>query len=138
MLTSIPEGVLSDLQLKKFIKTLSLDRGVFRGVYSRDRLPKRKKRSEFGILNLDSSRNKGTHWCAWRRIKNIIFYFDPWGIPPPIEFRHYANPIKVVFSTRTFQNYFCEHCGALCLIFILIDQVWRIHDYLFCQEKQAI
>ena len=39
----------------------------FRGVFSRDRLPK-KIRKECGIINLDDIQGPGTHWVCYRNL----------------------------------------------------------------------
>ena len=36
----------------------------FRGVFLRNTLPKRPNQKGYGILNLDSSSGRGTHWVA--------------------------------------------------------------------------
>ena len=54
---------LSNFEIIDPAKKLSLD--GFRGVLSRDTLPKQAKLSECGILNLDSSSADGTHWVMW-------------------------------------------------------------------------
>ena len=39
----------------------------FRGIYSRDGLPK-KIRKECGIINLDDIKGPGTHWVCYRNL----------------------------------------------------------------------
>ena len=36
----------------------------FRGVFLRDELPKKPRKNECGIMNLDSSNGEGTHYIA--------------------------------------------------------------------------
>ena len=43
----------------------------FRGIYSRDGLPK-KIRKECGIINLDDIQGPGTHWVCYRNINNLV------------------------------------------------------------------
>ena len=56
----------------------------FRGIYSRDGLPK-KIRKECGIINLDDMTGPGTHWVCYRNIDNVVEYFDPFGLRMPNE-----------------------------------------------------
>ena len=53
----------------------------FRGVFTSDLLPKNIKKFENGIINLDISSGKGTHWvCYYNDPKyKYVEYFDPFG-----------------------------------------------------------
>ena len=62
----------------------------FRSIYSRDRLPDRIRKKECGIINLDSIEGQGTHWVCYRNIdKQMVEYFDPFGLIMPHEIYHY-------------------------------------------------
>ena len=52
----------------------------FRGIYSRDNLPKQSKKNECGIINLDSQIGSGTHWFAYRNSDQYAEYFDSFGL----------------------------------------------------------
>ena len=56
----------------------------FRGIYSRDGLPK-KIRKECGIINLDDITGPGTHWVCYRNLDSVVEYFDPFGLIMPNE-----------------------------------------------------
>ena len=62
----------------------------FRGIYSRDGLPK-KIRKECGIINLDDMTGPGTHWVCYRNIDNLVEYFDPFGLIMPNEALEYFH-----------------------------------------------
>ena len=49
----------------KWIKKLGIK--YLRGIYSRDRLPKKIKK-ECGIINLDDISGPGTHWVCYRNV----------------------------------------------------------------------
>lgn len=53
----------------------------------KDRLPKKiKKNFESGVINLDNNDGPGTHWTAYKKYGNNIFYFDSFGnLKPPLE-----------------------------------------------------
>lgn len=53
----------------------------------RDTLPhKRAATNESAILNLDVSKNRGTHWVAYIKNNNTVNYFDSFGnLKPPRE-----------------------------------------------------
>ena len=64
----------------------------FRSIYSRDRLPDQIKKKECGIINLDTIEGEGTHWVCYRNIdKQMIEYFDPFGLIMPHENHHYLS-----------------------------------------------
>ncbi|KAF0686841.1 Uncharacterized protein FWK35_00033694, partial [Aphis craccivora] len=64
----------------------NLKNNHFRGVFSRDSLPKKPHVIECGTLNLDISSGDGSHWVACHKNKDKIIYFDSFGdLPPPIE-----------------------------------------------------
>lgn len=73
---------LNDLEMQKFIKTLEIKH--FRGVFMRDRLPKKPFINECAVVNLDSIYGSGTHWVAYCKKKNDVYYYDSFGnLPPP-------------------------------------------------------
>ena len=54
---------LSNFDLMEWIKRLGIKN--FRGIYSRDGLPKKIKK-ECGIINMDDITGPGTHWVCYR------------------------------------------------------------------------
>ena len=64
----------------------------FRGVFMRDTLPDKVNDQECGVVNLDESGNNGTHWvCYYKNSHKGCYYFDSFGLDPPIELQHYLN-----------------------------------------------
>ncbi|KAL4135504.1 hypothetical protein QTP88_007110 [Uroleucon formosanum] len=57
----------------------------------RDELPIKPWLNECGILNLNNSTQDGSHWVAWKKIKNKKIYFDSFGMPPPPELVKYLD-----------------------------------------------
>ena len=91
----------------------------FRGVFSRDTLPKKPYIFEKGILNLQTESGAGTHWVAYSKIKNKVFYFDSFGnLPPPIEFIKYMSSNKIFYNRLCYQEYKDVNCGLLCIKFL--------------------
>ena len=98
--------------LLKEAKRLKLRK--FRGVFMRDELPKKTLVKECGIINLESSKEKGSHWCCWWKNKNKKYYFDPYGILPSKEMINYLeSPIN--YSTFQIQQFNESNCGERCL-----------------------
>ena len=50
----------------------------FKGVFSRNNLPKLKKGAY--VINLDHSENTGTHWIVIFMKKDEVIYFDSFGV----------------------------------------------------------
>lgn len=78
---------------------------------------------ERAIVNLDSYRNQGTHWCAYRKNKSKVFWFDSFGaIPPPKEIVSYFRGNDIIYNHDAFQTYNSFLCGHLCLLFLLLSE----------------
>jgi len=59
----LPNKPLSNFEIEDAVKNIGLKN--FRGVFLRDTLPKKPKRNEYAIMNLDNTSGDGTHWVAW-------------------------------------------------------------------------
>lgn len=92
----------------------------------RDTLPKKPKKTECAIFNLDISKNEGTHWVAYVKMKNYCEYFDSFGnLKPPLEFMKYMEGIRISYNYVQFQNFDTVNCGHLCIHFL--KQFWKHH-----------
>ena len=61
-----------------------------RCIYSRKALPDKIYKKDCGIINLDDIEGSGTHWVCYRNLeKNLVEYFDPFGLIMPYEIRDY-------------------------------------------------
>ena len=78
---------LSNFDLKGWIDKLKIEH--LRSIYRRNALPD-KILKECGIINLDDIEGPGTHWVCYRNLeKNLVEYFDPFGLIMPYEIRDY-------------------------------------------------
>lgn len=124
-------------ELKKLVKRLPkralTDRDIlnyasnhipyFKGVFMRDELPKNTEDIECGIVNLDSSKNEGTHWVAYVKLFNYCEYFDSFGdLKPPKELIKYLKS-NVTYNYSRYQSFDTSNCGHLCLKFL--RQFWN-------------
>ncbi|KAE9522932.1 hypothetical protein AGLY_016563 [Aphis glycines] len=88
LIKTLPDRPLTSRDIIKYIVKFNINH--FRGVFSRDDLPKKLRTIECGILNLDVSSGDGSHWLAFYKIKDKVVYFDSFGdLPPPIELQNY-------------------------------------------------
>ena len=64
----------------------------FRGIFSRDNLPKKIRGIETEIINLDDSKGSGTHWVCYRKVdRHLCEYFDPFGLIMPYDIKNYLK-----------------------------------------------
>ena len=103
----------------------------FRGIYSRDS-PDHLHRSGCCIINLDDGVGKGTHWVASfiKPKSKIIYYFDSFSLPPPIEFVDHARRLGMRYQYNygyPIQNILSVRCGYFALYFL--DNIWRNSFY---------
>ena len=89
----LPNKPLSNFELINAAQELKIRN--FRGVFLRDILPNKPRKKECGILNLDDTTGSGTHWVAWYKDNNDKYYFDSYGLQPPVELvRYLKSPIQ--------------------------------------------
>lgn len=100
----------------KFTKKLS----CFRGVFMRDNLPTQKFEKECAIINLDDFNGPGTHWVAYYKKGQCVYYFDSFGnLQPPLELINYlGSENKILYNYKRYQNYDTVICGHLCIRFL--------------------
>jgi len=96
-------------------------------VFSKDHPPTRLISGGY-IINLqdttDSAGNElgGSHWVALWIDGKYACYFDPFGIPPPIQIQHILNRYVPYDINRTqIQSIESGVCGYYCLYFL-----WRM------------
>ena len=118
---NIPEFSLSNLDLIHYTRELNIPN--FRGVFMRNTLPKKPHRKECGIVNLNTSYEKGSHWVAYWKSGDKRIYFDSFGQITPIEVQKYlknkheyiTNVLCIKRNTDIVQAENTSICGQLCL-----------------------
>ena len=90
----------------------------------RDQLPSQPHHRESAVLNLDDSRGPGTHYVAYVKRGNKVWYFDSYGnLPPPRELAQYiGSSARLVYNTVQQQHGTMRSCGRLCLHFLYNTQ----------------
>lgn len=109
---------MNDSELVHLIKKYKIKH--FRGVHMRDSLPKKPWERECAIINLDSIKNVGTHWCSYFKMRTQIYYFDSFGnLPPPPELiSYFGNDVNIFYNTNKYQDFNTSICGQLCIMFL--------------------
>lgn len=83
-----------------------------------DELPKKPNDIECGIVNLDNSKNEGTHWVAYAKYLDYCEYFDSFGdLKPPTEIVKYLKS-NLSYNYCSYQRFNTSDCGHLCLKFL--------------------
>ncbi len=108
----LPNKPLSNFDLQDAAKKIKIPQ--FRGVFVRDSLPRKVRKNECGILNLDDSSGNGTHWVAWAKSGDTKYYFDSYGIQPPQELIKYLKS-PMLYNSERIQPDGEVFCGHLCL-----------------------
>jgi uncharacterized protein YqkB len=90
----LPDKPLSNFELLDAVNKLKIKN--FRGIFMRDELSQKPNKKECGILNLDDTGNNppgnnGTHWVCWFCADKINYYFDSFGLSPPLEIQQYLR-----------------------------------------------
>lgn len=86
-------------------------------------LPKKIKKRESGIINLDDELGEGTHWVSYVKKDENIVYFDSYGnLRPPLEVIKYflsdGSRNNITYNYDRLQNYSSYNCGHLVLKFL--------------------
>jgi len=85
----LPKTTMYEKELLRYVKVLNIPN--FRGVMMRDELPAKPQEVECGVLNLNMSTEKGSHWVTWYKSNKDRYYFDSFGEPPPLEVLDYLK-----------------------------------------------
>ncbi len=116
---------LSNFDILDYVEKIKIP--GFLGVYMRDTLPSKnwnRKVSQSGIMNLNTSKQRGVHWVAWSCIPgNGIYYFDSFGQDIPHELLIYLKSKKQIKNDIpniqrniiVVQTTDSSECGRLCM-----------------------
>ena len=86
----IPDKTLTNFDLSEYVTKLNIP--FFRGVFMRNTLPKsRPHKIECGVVNLDTSNKKGSHWVCYYKNGSVRVYFDSFGQITPLEIQNYLK-----------------------------------------------
>ena len=121
MEVAIPQHTLCTSDILNYVDILEIPN--FSGVKMRDELKGKSKPLECGIINLNTSAEKGSHWTAYYCSNSVRYHFDSFGEPPPIELLKYLksnveyskNIPALKRSALTVQHDKSSECGGLCL-----------------------
>jgi len=107
----LPNKPLSNFDIEDEVKKIGLKN--FCGVFLKVTLPKKPKRNECPIMNLDYTSGDGMHWVVWFKRGDKKWYFDSFGLSPPTELNNHLG--YVFYPTEQIQPRQAVICGHLCL-----------------------
>ena len=115
---------MSNFEIMEKAKDLKLPNFKY---YMMDEIPKHcKDEIECGILNLDSSKNDGTHHVCWWKDKKRKYYFDSFGVGVPKKIIQYLG--RPIFeSTFQIQQFGDSNCSEWCLY--VLNRLNKGDDY---------
>lgn len=99
----------------------------FKGVYPSDKIPKLNDLSPYAVLNLDTSKEKGSHWVAIAKKNNNTYLYDSFGrrdtqIIPNLQF---SGNGKIINTDDDAEQKITQYdCGARCLCFLVFFDKW--------------
>ena len=84
----------------------------------RDELKKNKANSnECMVINIDDSRNEGTHWTCLFIKNGLSYYFDSYGFEPTLEVKEHCKGSRF-YSSFPIQKMNEVICGHYCIYFL--------------------
>jgi hypothetical protein len=125
---------LSNFDILKIVRHLKIP--DFRGVYMRDELPSSPRKKESGIVNLNTSKQRGSHWVAYYKDGAKRIYFDSFGQITPLEIQKYLKTKKefeekdsvIKRNTDIVQKPNTNICGHLCIY--VLDNLSKGKNFL--------
>ena len=108
----LPIRCLTNFDLNDAVIELNLPN--FKGVFCHNELPKVLLEHECGVLNIDDNSGNGTRWVAWFKSNNVKYYFDSFGLQPPLELINYLGS-PIFYNSEQVPPNGTVICGHLCL-----------------------
>lgn len=101
----------------------------FKGVFPADKIPKLNDLSPYAILNLDTSKEPGSHWIAIAKIGNDTYVYDSFGRSniKIIKNLAFSGNGRIIDADRdTEQDLLETDCGARSIAWLVFLDKWGI------------
>jgi len=85
------------------------------------------KREECGVVNLNRSKQPGSHHTCYWVSNNKKYYFDSFGVIPPKELVKYLKS-PIMYSTYQIQQYNDTNCSEWCLY--MLNELNKGKDFI--------
>ena len=134
-MVELPAVTMYSNEFKDYVEKLNIPN--FIGVFMRNELPSSTQCKECAVLNLEDNSKQGSHWVAWMKREDTVFYFDSYGMQPDSILRSYLKDLKVIRSAITVQHDLSKECGALCLYVLYFwSKKVNFADILFTLQRR--
>ena len=94
----------------------------FKGVFTKDMLPKRMFKKECGVINTDTINGIGKHWICYYNDpeSKYVEFIDSFGLPPAKEMLTYLETSgkDIIYNSSQLQANDSTNCGYYCVHFI--------------------
>ena len=138
-ITKMGEGGISNIYIDTLMEKIS---SSFRGTFSIDKIPMFKEKNFSIIVNLSKENEKGTHFIGISLLKNVIVYFDSYGVETiNLTIEEYLKKYrkKIIYSNIQLQHLFSSHCGFFCISCILcLENNIPFHKFLKIFHKKDL
>lgn len=113
---------MNTIELSEFLLKFKKN-GIFKGVFAADCLPSRVKLPFACIINLSTSKHRGSHWVSLYIDKfGYCEYMDSYGFKPKINYILYFLKLhckNIKFNKIQLQHITSNTCGRYAAIFLL-------------------
>ena len=138
-ITKMGDGGISNIYIDSLMEKIS---SSFRGTFSIDKIPMFKEENFSIIVNLSKENEKGTHFIGISLLKNVIIYFDSYGLETiNLTIEQYLKKYRkqVIYSNVQLQHLFSSHCGFFCISCILcLENNIPFHKFLNVFHKKDL
>ena len=135
-LTTLSNSDLISICIKLKIKLV--------GVYMKDELQNSDLKQGCYIINLQNHDENGSHWTAFIKDKNDIYYYDSFGVVPPQNLYDIfiIDSTALYYNTSDDQNFDSTSCGWWSISFLyymtntkgnMLDRMKKF-DKKFCKK----
>ena len=114
--------ILSNIQINNILKNVK----NYKGCYSKDEL-KTDLDKGYYVVNLQNYNDgNGSHWCVLYKTKYFDFWFDSFGIGPPLNIEKLCH--KLIYNTQDIQDLDSCSCGHYCIYYIMFMSNYDINS----------
>lgn len=122
-------------EIRDILSSDAYAKKYFTDVYAIDQLPKVLIKKKMYVINLDTSREAGSHWCYISTFNSPQFtlYFDSFGRKPPERIipSLLSSSASIYYSDRKLQSEISGVCGEfVILVGLLQSRGWNILDII--------
>lgn len=108
---------LSNVEINEYMKNIN----GYLGCFAKDMIPPKLKKNKAYICNFQNSNESGSHWVCCINKKNVLYYFDSYGVVPIVEIQNTKDKYnKILYNSYQIQpmDNVSVTCGFYCMFFV--------------------